>query len=496
MAYLRPGVYVEENLNLIPPLAGPDSTSVAAFIGATDKGPVEPTLVTSWTQYTSLFGSWGTNNKVTTAVYLYFANGGNQAYIQRVVDAPTAETAERTFNDRGGDDNATLTLAAKNAGEWGNAISITISDSALENAFDVTVFYQGVTAGSVVERFTDLVMDPTASRYAPTVINAASIYITATDEDSPETGGDRNPAATAVQPLAGGDDGDAITESDIANAVTAFDPITNSLILNAPGVVGSTAVNLLISYAEGRDDVFVVIDGIDDTVANQLTRADSYTASSLAAVYYPNLTIPNPQSSIPGATVVAPVGAAVVGKFVQTDASRGVFKAPAGLTTRISGAVSVAKLSNDNLDALNSASAAVNAVRFIPGSGIVIMGSRTLKAGYVDRYVPVRRTLIYLRKSLVDLTEFAVFEPNDQNLWRQITATVESFLTSFWQQGGLRGATPSQAFFVKCDAETNPLYKIDNGEVNIEVGVALQRPAEFVIIKIGQYDGGATVTVA
>jgi phage tail sheath protein FI len=95
-----------------------------------------------------------------------------------------------------------------------------------------------------------------------------------------------------------------------------------------------------------------------------------------------------------------------------------------------------------------------------------------------------------------DLSQFAIFEPNDERLWRSITASLEGFLTNFWREGGLRGGVPSQAFYVKCDAETNPQSAIDGGQVNIEVGVALQRPAEFVIIKIGQFDGGTTVTVA
>jgi phage tail sheath protein FI len=296
--------------------------------------------------------------------------------------------------------------------------------------------------------------------------------------------------------LASGSNGTALTESDLANAVTQLNSVTNSLILNVPGVVGASAVNAVISYAEGRDDVFVVIDGINDTATNQLVRSALYTASSLAAVYYPNLTIPNPVSLSSGATVTANSGGAIVGQFVSTDASRGVFKAPAGLENRIAGAVSVTKLTNAELDSLNSAEAPVNAIRFIPGSGIVVMGSRTLKAGYIDKYVPVRRTLIYLRKALSDLTEFAVFEPNNATLWRRLTNTVSAFLTDFWSQGGLRGNVPTEAFFVKCDAQTNPLAAVDNGQVNIEVGVALQRPAEFVIIKIGQFDGGSTVTVA
>jgi phage tail sheath protein FI len=124
------------------------------------------------------------------------------------------------------------------------------------------------------------------------------------------------------------------------------------------------------------------------------------------------------------------------------------------------------------------------------------MGSRTLKAGYVDKYVPVRRTLIYLRKSATDLTEFALFESNDAFLWRRVRAALSSFLTNFWAQGGLVGDTPAQAYYVRCDETINPQSLIDNGELHIEIGVALQRPAEFVIIKIGQFNGNTTVTVA
>jgi phage tail sheath protein FI len=234
-------------------------------------------------------------------------------------------------------------------------------------------------------------------------------------------------------------------------------------------------------------------------VANQLTRAAAYTASSYAAVYYPQISIADPTLGVGGAsnsTILLGAGAAVAGLYSSTDASRGVFKAPAGLQARLAGAVAVPILTNDELDSLNAAAAPVNAIKFVSGSGIVVMGAKTLKPGYIDKYVPVRRTLIYLRKALTDLTEFAIFEPNDTALWRRLDSTVSSFLTNFWSQGGLAGTTPASAFFVKVDATNNPQSSIDNGEVHIEVGVALQRPAEFVIIKIGQFDGGTTVTVA
>lgn len=505
MTYLRPGVYIEERLKADAPVVGPNSDSVAAFLGATDRGPTTPTLVTSWSQYTSLFGSWGTNNKVTTAVYLFFANGGGQCYIQRV-PGTNAASATRTLIDTNGTPTNTLTINAKNVGAWGNSLYVGISESTLTGYVNVTVYYGGTTQNYAVEQFPDVTMKTDDPRYAVSVINAASKYISAVDESPSDshTASD-NPATTGGTPLvlSGGSDGTAGTPSNatIVAATSLLDTVKQSLILNAPGVVGAVDVNTLITYAEGRKDIFVVVDGLTDggadaTVSAQLTRSALYSVSSYAAVYYPNLTIPSPTSTAVGATVLAPVGAAVIGRIVSTDASRGVFKAPAGMEARLAGAVSVTQLTNAELDSLNSSSSPVNAIRYIPGTGIVVMGARTLKPGYADRYVPVRRSLIYLNKALNDLTTFAIFEPNDFRLWRRLTSTVEAFLTDFWQQGGLRGLTPSDAFFVKCDSENNTLSTIEQGQVIVEVGVALQRPAEFVIIRISQYDSGAVVTVS
>lgn len=497
MAFQRPGVYVQEVLNPIQSTVGPNSDTVAAFIGANDRGPTTPTLVTSWSQYTNLFGSWNliAGDSLPIAVYMFFSNGGSRAYVQRVVGTG-AQSAVRTFNDRAGTPLSTLRLNAKNEGTWGNDINVTITDSTTTGYFNLTVYYGGSADANIVERYTDIVMNNADSRYAVAAINAASAYVVATDLNSATAGASKNPAVVANQALSTGANG-----SSVGNITdySGFDTIKQSLVLNVPAVVSATTVNAAISYAESRDDVFVVIDGTAATAADQITLTNTYTASSHAAVYYPPLVIADPTIGVGGAsgqTRTVGAGAAVVGLYSATDASRGVFKAPAGLQARLAGATSVASLTNAELDALNSNAAAVNAIKFVSGSGIVVMGARTLKGGYVDKYVPVRRTLIYLRKALTDLTEFAIFEPNDPALWRRIDATVSSFLTSFWAQGGLRGSVPSQAFFVKVDSTNNPQASIDNGEVHIEVGVALQRPAEFVVIKIGQFDGGSTVTVA
>jgi len=496
-AYLRPGVYVQETLNPTAPVVGANSTSVAAFIGANARGPLTPTLVTSWSQYLNYYGSWSSNNTLALSVFLYFANGGSQAYIQRVVTGSTA-AATRTLQDSEGSPTNTLTLTAVNPGTWGNSINVS-TQSSPGNAghFDLIVYYGGTTSSYKVETFPGLSMTPTDARYAPSVINSQSAYLVATDAGSSATGATRNPTAVTNQALASGADGTTPAAQDIANGVTGFDTILSSLVLNAPGITDSTSVNILLSYALNRGDVFVVVDPINDTVANQLTLAAEYTQTSYGAVYYPPITINDPTNTTPGTVITAAnPGGAIVGKYVATDTARGVFKAPAGLAVRLAGAISVPSLTNANLDSLNSAAAPVNAIRFIPGSGIVVMGARTLQPGYASMYVPVRRTLIYLEKALVDLTNFAIFEPNDTVLYRRITAVVGNFLNQFWTQGGLRGTTPQQAYFVLCDTTNNTLSTVEAGQVNIQVGVALQRPAEFVVINIGQFDGGATVTVA
>lgn len=502
MPFQRPGVYVQETLNPVQSTVGPNSDSVGAFIGANDRGPTTPTLVTSWSDYVTKFGSWNTStgtgaasNALPLAVYMFFSNGGNKAYVTRVVG--TAVKATRSFNDTAGTPIPTLSLTAVNEGTWGNNINVTFSASTTTGLFDATIYYGGSTDAFIVEKFTDLSMTASNTRYAVSVINTGSSYVVAADLGSASTGATRNPStATPNQALSSGTNG--LTLSSI-NSYSAFDTVNQSLILNVPGFVDTTTINAALSYAAAREDIFVVIDGMDDTVANQLTRSAAYTASSYGAVYYPQIIISDPTLGVGGATNSTKklgAGGAIVGLYSATDASRGVFKAPAGLQARLAGAVSVPVLTNAELDSLNASAAPVNAIKFVSGNGIVVMGSKTLKPGYVDKYVPVRRTLIYLRKALTDLTEFAIFEPNDAALWRRLDATVSSFLTNFWGQGGLAGATPSEAFFVKVDSTNNPQSSIDNGEVRIEVGVALQRPAEYVIIKIGQFDGGTTVTVA
>jgi phage tail sheath protein FI len=182
-----------------------------------------------------------------------------------------------------------------------------------------------------------------------------------------------------------------------------------------------------------------------------------------------------------------------MGIYLATDASRGVFKTPAGYGTRVANAVAVeSSLTNANLDDLNVAAAPVNAIRNIPGAGIVIMGGRTMNNTPGERYINVRRSLIFLKHELNARSTFAVFENNDTILQNQLRTALGNFLRTYWAQGGLRGSTPAQAFYVKCDAQNNSSADLAAGRVNIEVGVAVEYPAEFIVISIGQITGSAT----
>jgi len=227
---------------------------------------------------------------------------------------------------------------------------------------------------------------------------------------------------------------------------------------------------------------------------NALTAATNVTASAQAAVYFPSIYIRdaagNSGSSI---RLMGPSGA-VAGLYLNTDRTIGPWKSPAGLTMKIVDAVALEhSFTNDELDDLNQGNLSsnayypVNAIRSLPGAGIVVMGARTTKQdGTANRYVAMRRSLTYIEKNLNDLSLFALFESNDEILWSRLKTVLGNFLNNYRNQGGLRGEKADDAFFIKCDTDNNTPATIAAGEVHIEVGVALEYPAEFIVINLSQ----------
>jgi hypothetical protein len=301
---------------------------------------------------------------------------------------------------------------------------------------------------------------------AVTVIDSTSFYVTSAVTGSLASNADTS-AAKAVS-------------TGYSGTYTIYSTPTNSqfVIANAEtGTATLTGASASVPTSTGSTPWT----GVSATGAN-------------AAMYYPWLVVPDTRGT-PGNTITIPTGGAIIGKFQATDASRGVFKTPAGYQTSIAGAVSLgASLSNSDLDALNSSTVPVNALRTYPGAGIVVMGGRTMSTLAANRYINTRRSLIYLKKELRLRTSYAIFENNDAYLWNSITNALNSFLGNYWAQGGLRGNSPFKAFYVKCDSTTTTDTDVVNGRVNVQVGVALEYPAEFIVINIGQFTGGTSVT--
>jgi phage tail sheath protein FI len=232
---------------------------------------------------------------------------------------------------------------------------------------------------------------------------------------------------------------------------------------------------------------------IADMTAAETTKeaAQSYVnaltvKSSYAAVYFPWLKMVDPTGRQSEPLLVPPSGF-VAGIYARTDARRGAWKAPAGTEANVGGSVGLARvLSDAEQDTLNPLG--VNALRFFPSSGIVVWGARTLatRSDPEYRYIPIRRLAIFLEQSIYAGIQWAVFEPNDEDLWASLRLNIGAFMMTQFRAGAFQGDTPSKAFFVNCDAETNPQDQIDAGIVTVMVGFAPLKPAEFVVLRVSQ----------
>jgi len=406
--------------------------------------------------------------------------------------------------------NPVFTVNAVNAGTWANNCSIKIVSAGAASRFGLEVYQTTTTSGSsvtsLIEAYTDLSMSSTDRNFVRSIINSnpnSVITIPSSGFDATKSPG----VLASPVAMASGADGGTPARTDYSAAWTTFDSVLNPLVMyaaDAPYAATSTLTAQIhgdtVIYAAGRNDCFAVIDtpsGLsvsaaqDQVTATQAIFAGSNTGN-LAAAYFPWYNIPDPTKSV-GVTRLQAPGAGVVGQYLATDASRGPAKTPAGLQNVMALAVSTERLfTNAELDSINTSIDPINPIRQVPGAGIVIMGGRTMDNTPNNRYINLRRSLIYIEKSINDLTSFALFENNDANLWSQINTTLNSFLRAYWQSGGLRGTNPTQAFYVLCDATNNSFTEIQAGRVNIEIGVALEYPAEFVVIKLGQLTGNAT----
>ncbi|MCW8928907.1 MAG: phage tail sheath subtilisin-like domain-containing protein [Gammaproteobacteria bacterium] len=291
------------------------------------------------------------------------------------------------------------------------------------------------------------------------------------------------------------------------SGLCAFEAIDEIAMVAAPGYFDTVSHTALIDHCEKLKDRIAILDSPDE-VANidQLKTVASITSgtkkateeknnvglrpknTSYAAFYFPWLLIQAPLSR-KKKIITAPPSGFMAGIYARTDANRGVHKAPANES--VNGALGLSYVvTSGEQGELNTKG--VNCIRSFPTTGIKVWGARTLDDGEW-KYINVRRLFMMIEESISESTRWVVFEPNDETLWKSIVRDVSAFLTLIWRDGALQGSTPEQAFFVKCDGEINTQAVIDSGRLEIEIGIAPVKPAEFIVFKIGQWAGGTEV---
>lgn len=277
----------------------------------------------------------------------------------------------------------------------------------------------------------------------------------------------------------------AATNGNLIKGLDTFRPIDEIALVAVPGAVTNEVQTAIVDHCESEhlQDRFAILDGRETT---KLTKADiqgTVRDSTYGAIYFPWIRVFDPDTN---ATITQPPSGHLAGVFARVDASRGVHKAPANEVIR--GALDVALLlSRADQAGLNPED--INVIRKFDGN-ITVWGAHTLagKENAEWRYINIRRLFLFLRESIEEGTQWAVFEPNDRPLWGKIVRNVTAFLTTVWRSGALFGATAQEAFFVQCDESNNPPESRALGVVNIDVGVAVVRPAEFVVFRITQWE--------
>lgn len=515
-----PGVYIEEIPSGVRTLAGV-ATSITAFVGRALRGPVnEPTRIASFADYERAFGGLWSESTMSYAVQQYFINGGSDAIIVRVHNQANRAEADLPVDSNG----AALNLEATDEGGWGNNLRVRVTHlppdlqvgEPTENLFNLSV---KDAASGTVEPFFNLSTDPSSPRFVTQVLEQDSRFVRVAEpgtvpptqpEAHPdvEAGEDpfaADPPAGLFTPLDGGTDGEAITDDQLSAAnlqglkqgIYALEnaDLFNMLVVPPPsrGIdVDPGTLAEALAYCKKRRAVLLV-DGpsawgsVADATADEGING---LRDENAALFWPRLLMPDPLREN-RLQPFAPSGA-VAGVLARTDAQRGIWKAPAGIDANLRGVSGLTmRLTDSEQGRLNPLG--INCLRTFPVVGTVIWGARTLRGADVLasewKYLPVRRVALYLEESLYRGTQWVVFEPNDEALWSQIRLNVGAFMHNLFRQGAFRGTSPKEAYFVKCDKETTTQNDINIGVVNVVVGFAPLKPAEFVVIKLQQMAG-------
>ena len=544
-----PGVYVQEIPSGVHTITGV-ATSITAFIGRTARGPDNKAYtINSFSDFERTFGGLWAPSSLGYAVRDFFLNGGGQAIIVRLFNPATGAAAPPADSRiRVGD----FHFRAASKGAWGANLRASIDTNVSADVaarygltaadlFNLTIREVDATGATVTsEVFRNLSVKDSPSRVdkvlqaqsnllnwdgawppnpLPTIaasdddVTKAQAALAAAQAADPQVPADITAAQTALSAAlaaVAGSDGVALTMAASftpagaqANkqglyALEGAD-LFNLLCIppyTASGDVETALVSAAAAYCETRR-AFLLVDPpsawVDKTTAKSqfLGTPDVVgTRSANSAIFFPRLVQPDPLRNNQTAAFV-PSGA-VAGVFARTDADRGVWKAPAGIQAVFANVPDLSvKLTDPENGELNQLG--INCLRAFPVAGQVVWGARTLRGADQledqNKYIPVRRTTLFLEESLLRGLQWAVFEPNDEPLWSAIRLNVGAFMQTLFRQGAFQGTSPRDAYFVKCDNETTTQADIDLGVVNVIVGFAPLKPAEFVVISIQQLAG-------
>ncbi|MCP5108701.1 MAG: phage tail sheath family protein [bacterium] len=527
--YLAPGVYLEEFEIGAKPIEGV-STSTLGILGETERGPVVPKLVTNFEDYRRAFGGYMENSFLPNALEGFFMNGGKRCFVGRVIGkgAKTAsysigggaappppkegEKGKAAAAPKGGK-AALLQMRATGPGEWGNNVAVKIADAGLAldgkfaNLFKMTVVYWREKPAKVVdptvlenEKDPDYRMPSRVEIYD----NLSPVVLSGDNYQKKISGvsvlidiaqlGDGRPDNMGLTFLDGGTNGNKISleeykgNSDAGvgkeSGLLGFEQVDDIAILQVPNendIEGLSGV--AVAHCEAMKDRFAILNckASDKPAGTLMTPLDS----KCAAFYYPWIYVMDP---LTGRKKMVPPGGHVAGVYARSDTERGVHKAPANEVLR--GVLELQfPISKGKQDVLNPRG--VNCIRAFPGRGIRIWGARTVSSDPLWKYVNVRRLFLYVGESIEEGTQWVVFEPSSEQLWARVKQTVTQFLTGVWKSGALMGTSAEEAFFVRCDRSTMTQDDIDNGRLVCVIGIAPVKPAEFVILRIAQWQGGS-----
>jgi uncharacterized protein len=488
-----PGVYIEEIPSGVRTIAGV-STSICAFAGWAYQGPADRAVqCLSYADFDRQFAGLDVRSYLGYAVLQFFANGGSQAYVIRLTSS-AAKAATAVLDG--------LEVIATGPGKWAEAFQLKTtprSDDATRFRLDIIE----IASGAMIETFANLSLDSADSRFVKTVLADGSQMVSVTKADTSK------PVTAKTVALSGAvDDAAALQPADAAfgTALMGDGSTTGIYMLNkvdlfnllaVPGYSDKTNLAKLEKFCRDKRAMLIIDSPEGSTFTAMKTGPDSALTGGdgiNAAMYYPWIKAADPQQE--GRFRSFPPSGAVAGVYARTDVTRGVWKAPAGTDASISGAGGVVEtLSDDDNGLVNPK--ALNCIRNFPVYGTIIWGARTLRGndeiGSEWKYIPVRRMALFIEESLYRGLKWVVFEPNDEPLWAQIRLNVGSFMNDLFRQGAFQGSTPKDAYFVKCDKDTTTQADINRGIVNIVVGFAPLKPAEFVVIKLQQMAGQLAV---